>query len=510
MINRRLAQNLSPAPQIFTDTQKAPVLGWNARDSLADMKEGFAQILDNLVPVPGGVELRAGQSVHTSGASGTTESLMPWYGPAGAKLLSASGGNLYDVTTSGAVGAALATGKTSNRWQHVNLNGYLLAANGADAMIRYDGSSLAATGITGVSTAAIIHLNIYQERLFLIEKDKLKFWYLPVKTIAGAATDFDLSFVAKKGGALLAMLTWSRDGGNGLDDLAVFVTTNGEVIIYQGTDPSDASKWSLIGVFTLARPVASRRGLAQYGADALLLTEDGLLPVSTALTEARKRNDLSVSNLINPAFTAAIATDGSRFGWEVTLFGGKNLLLVNVPQSNGQFHQYVMNTTNRAWCRFRGIEASCLAEFNGGLYIGLSGGRVAKYGGVSDFGANIVGDAKTAMSSFRTAGRRKRWTFIRPALRANGPVNALIALDTDYTDREFSTVPSSTAGASSLWDTSPWDTTPWGAEATITDAWIDIATDWAYAAATRLRVASNSTPITWYETAYQMERGDAL
>jgi hypothetical protein len=45
----------------------------------------------------------------------------------------------------------------------------------------------------------------------------------------------------------MAMGTWTLDAGYGVDDYAVFITNNGEAIVYKGSDPSDPNDWSLIG-----------------------------------------------------------------------------------------------------------------------------------------------------------------------------------------------------------------------------------------------------------------------
>ena len=47
-----------------------------------------------------------------------------------------------------------------------------------------------------------------------------------------------LSGAATKGGKLLFGATWSIDAGDGIDDKCVFVTDQGELLIFTGSDPS--------------------------------------------------------------------------------------------------------------------------------------------------------------------------------------------------------------------------------------------------------------------------------
>ena len=52
--------------------------------------------------------------------------------------------------------------------------------------------------------------------------------------VAGAASMFDLGQIFTEGGYLMAMATWTVDAGYGVDDLAVFITSEGEVAVYRG------------------------------------------------------------------------------------------------------------------------------------------------------------------------------------------------------------------------------------------------------------------------------------
>ena len=47
--------------------------------------------------------------------------------------------------------------------------------------------------ITGVSTKNIINVNIFKNRIWLVQKNSLSAWYLPALAIQGAAVEFPLS-----------------------------------------------------------------------------------------------------------------------------------------------------------------------------------------------------------------------------------------------------------------------------------------------------------------------------
>ena len=234
-------------------SRPAPVKGWNARDPIADLEPDEAITLENFYPSASDVMLRKGINDHVTGISGQVETLMPYNKPDGTQtLFGAAGTAFYDVTSAGAVGAAVVSSLTNARWQHINFTNssgtsYLCGFNGVDSPRYWDGSSwLTITGvstpaITGLTASEIVAATVHQRRMWLLQKDTLKAWYLPADSVGGAATAFDLSGIAKRGGYLMAIDTWTLDAGAGVDDHWVAVTSEGEIIVYAGTDPSNSS-----------------------------------------------------------------------------------------------------------------------------------------------------------------------------------------------------------------------------------------------------------------------------
>ena len=210
----------------------APIGGWNARDSLAEMLPTEAVAINNWWPTTVDLEERKGFVNWATGMTGTVETIIPYNGVTGVDRLFAftSTGNIHDVTSPNVVGAALVTGLSNGRWQHVAFatpgGNFILACNGVDNMRRYDGTSWTDIGasITGVASTTIISLNAFKGRVWMVQKDTLNMWYLPTLAIAGAATLFPLGSVFQMGGFLRTMATWTVDAGTGADDNAVFIT----------------------------------------------------------------------------------------------------------------------------------------------------------------------------------------------------------------------------------------------------------------------------------------------
>ena len=262
--------------------------GWDTSESVADMPEDRAVFLDNWFPETDKVTVRRGSEVHSTGLTGMVETLIEYTALSGAgKLFAANNGSIYEVTSGGAVGSAVSTGHTNNRWQYVNMGTaggqFVRLVNGADTPLLYNGSTWATTAITGPTAANLVWCNVHQRRLWVGEEDSLSAWYLAVNNVSGAATEFPLAGIFRLGGFIMAMGTWTRDAGDGMDDVAVFLTSEGECAIYSGTDPSDAALWLLVGVFRIGKPIG-RRCFVSAGSDLIIVTQDGFVPLSAILT----------------------------------------------------------------------------------------------------------------------------------------------------------------------------------------------------------------------------------
>src|SRR6185436_18207516 len=144
--------------------------------------------------------------------------------------------------------------------------------------------------------------------------------------------EFPLGSEATKGGYLLAMASWTRDGGSGVDDFAVFITSEGEAIVYQGTNPSSATTWAKIGSYVIGRPLG-RRCVMQYGAECVVITENGIFPLSSLLQSGDERAKFALSYKIQNAIVNAARAYGPNFGWKAITFPAYDAVLVNVPIS---------------------------------------------------------------------------------------------------------------------------------------------------------------------------------
>lgn len=492
----------------------APVGGWNARDALANMAPTDAVTLDNLFPGVSSVSLRGGYSQHVTGISGQVQTLMTYNGGATDKMFAIAGGNIYDATTAGAVGAAVVSGLTNSQWEYVNITtsggSYLYSANGVDAPRLYDGSTW--TAITGASTPAITGVTttdlhaptLFKNRMWFIQKNTLKAWYLPTASVGGAAQALDLSSVARNGGVLIAMATWTIDAGYGVDDNLVFVTDQGEIIVYRGTDPSSASTWALIGVWQVGSPV-SRRCVTKYGGDLLILTLDGLLPMASALQSSRLDPQVALSDKIQGAFATVTRQYKSNFGWALLYNPLNNALIVNVPVNTGQQQQFVMNNITKAWCRFTGWYSNCWAllgdtpYFGGDGFVAQAWTTASGTGGYNDNGSAIATRALQAFNYFETRGVIKYFTRGRPTIYTNGQPAINIGMNVDFQTADIVGPLSFSPTVYGLWDVGLWDSALWGSDTVVTNNFTGLQ-GIGYCGAVNFNSSSKNLTLEWAST----------
>lgn len=504
------------------DTIPAPVGGWNAIDPIANMPVHDAIRLENLFPRTASVALRGGATSWTTGFAARVKSFVAWNDPANAasKLFGCTDGGIYNATSSGAIGAAVTTltnGKVYST--QMGLSGaanWLMCFNGTDAPRYFNGTAW--TTITGVSTPALttgptlanlIFPYVFKRRLYLLEKNKLSFWFLAPDVVGGDMTEFQLGPLCNKGGYVVAMGSWTRDGGNGADDFAVFITSEGEVAVFSGSNPADATNFLLVGVYQIGRPLG-RRCFMKLGGDLTVITNEGVVPLSKAIT-AGDRKLVAYTRKIQNAFAEAARIYGTYYGWEGTHYPAQQAIIFNVPTiEHSMAEQYVMNTVTGSWCKFTAWQASCFAVFGGELYYGAATSTVKAWNGTADFTANIQADAKTAFQYFARKGMMKKVNMVMPHIAADGNVDYLLGINADFKDSAPSGVATTVATTGGIWGTGLWGTALWGGALDVVKQWKTPEAEPGLCLALLLRIASKSIRFEWFATSYLYEPATGL
>lgn len=322
-------------------------------------------------------------------------------------------------------------------------------ANGAN-------SEASTVTVSNVATSDLSYVFAHQNRLFLCQKNSLIAWYLPAGQIGGAASSLNFSGVFQRGGNLLFGATWSLDSGAGLDDKCVFVTTQGEVAIYSGTDPSSASTWVLEGRYDIGRPLG-RNAHIRVGGDLLVATDDGIVPLSTTLT--KDPSDLTLA-AVTRAVKTTWAEEVERRTSPVDLLKWTTgeLMIAIFPEAS---RALTANLQSTAWAIQTGWNGVCGAVLGDNAYVGQADGKVKQINVTgADMGAPFTAKVCCAFSEFGDPLRYKQATMVRAAWFADGAFNASYGASIDY-NVEFGSAPLVAPEAASS-DSLVWGSGNWG------------------------------------------------
>lgn len=492
----------------------SPIGGWNTRDSLDAMNVTDAVSLDNWFPGLGSCWIRGGSSEYATGLGGSVRMLAEFNAGAARKFIAGANNNIWDISATGA-GVSLAAGFTSNEWQAAQFDDASGGArmglvNGADDPQQYDGSTITAMTISGTSLtpANLNGIHIYKGRSYFWDDRTQDFWYSATNALGGALTKFPLGRVQGSGGNLVAMGTYSESSGDGPNDRAVFLMSSGDVFLYEGSDPGSASDWALRGHFSLGAPI-SKRAVKKVGADLIMVTKAGYIPLATVLGAGRLVEQ-QASGKIRGAALDATRQFGSLSGWDLMHYPTRNQLIVNVPTSSG-FVQHVMNTETQAWCRFTGLAAQCWALYNDLAYFGTADGTVHLYdSGYNDAGTPIQADGQTAWNYIRDRRALKKVTAIRTQMRMSGGQSSYaVGVGVDFKRVALGAQINIAAPNTAAWDAANWDAAQWADESTTVSRW-NSAKGCGYALSTRLAIASSQQRIEWLSNTYLVEPGGVL
>jgi len=505
-------------------TMPAPVGGLNGRDGLADMPAKDAFVLDNWIPNNTTVDTRGGSANWVTGVGAPVESLEVFAGGAASKLLAFGNGSVYDVSLTGALGAAIKSGRVGNKVSSCMFSNagaqYLMGCTGSDVMFAYDGTTWTDTTITGLTGLATTLTGVFAfkgQRLFLVQKNQLGFYYLGVGAIQGAAAYFDLSQVCRRGGYLIGIASYSAESsGSTPADYVVFMTSEGEYVVYTGTDPSNAATWALVGRYYSSPPIG-RKGWFNFRSDLFIICDEGIIAFSEIRTNGESGKDIEYVSAKLGTALAQYMVNNATHGWSGISYPRGNLLIVNVPTAAttaGEYVQFAMNTDTNAWCRFTKWNGLCFAVFNRRLFFGTSDGRIVLADeGNKDLSLDIICDARQAFNYFDdghgSGDADKHFHFATFIVQADGTPALASSLCVNWEDDQPTLTTTGLDASGAQWDVSSWDVTDWagsGATQQLTVPYGKIG----YVASPWLRASTLGSGLKWFATRVVAEKLNGL
>lgn len=515
---RRPAAATRPKPRISKAASfAAPVGGWIRNTALAQpgarLPDGSAVsgafALENFFPTATGIKMRRGSAsfAQIGDDSAAVAAMFAYINGNNAKLFAASSSAIYDVTSPAvpenvllvddqgnqivddaghtiiglpSVSAPVVGSLGSGAWsvaQFATPGGtFLRCVNGSDTPLVFNGTSFATTpaitgtaidGVTALDPKSLSNVWVHQRRLFFVQKDTLNAWYLPADAIGGTAVPLPLGGVFTRGGALLFGAAWSLETGatSGLTEQCAFFSTEGEVAIYQGTDPGTAATWSKVGVYRIGKPLGPK-AFIHAGGDLAIATDVGLVPLSQAVQrDFAALSPAAISYKIETAWNEAVADQPS--GWTLEVWPTNQMVLVAPPQGSAATGQvFAANARTGGWGLFTGWNVTCLQLFGDRLFFGSANGMVIEANVTgTDRGSPFTSSYVPMFDMLKNPGALKTSLLMKAVLRSPTEIVPQLSLQSEYQVNLPAAPDAAPIASANVWGTAIWGVSTWGGEA---------------------------------------------
>jgi hypothetical protein len=470
----------------------APIGGINTVSSGVDMPASDSIYSYNVIGCEYGLRSRLGWREWCTNLDGPVRSILPFAGSTGDgaanRLFACTSTGIWDVSASSAAPTQVLTFPTQNDdsgWGNacvfVNAAGshflcYWDEANGfhtyAESGATWTAGGISGVPLTGVDPTRLVFGLSWKNRLWMVEKDTAKAWYLGIGAVSGAVSGFNFGARFKSGGDLRCLASWTFDGGSGIDDALVAVSGGGDVVVYKGTDPSSAATFGLAGVWYVGAVPAGRRITTDSGGELLLMTSTGIQSLSKLTSGGVGYSTQYETGKIANLFNQLQASTSTLRGWGMRLHPQDAALMVTVPvAANQATQQLVMSLSTKGWHQYRDLPMGVSAEpWGGTLYFGTEDGRVCVNDGYVD--GVLLGDPDSyapiewsLLTGFSNLGspNQKRVQIMRPTVLSQGgaiPFEAQARYRWDLS--EIAALGAAPGASGSAWDSALWDEAIWG------------------------------------------------
>lgn len=477
----------------------APIRGIDTRVSVTAFDPEYCIYTYNLVPYDYGMRVRHGyrewavDTVSTSSLGIRT--LIPFINntTADKALFAVTNEGIWDVTTTDVPPvlkvaftdtSANAGWGTYTHYTDDAESDVLFYADSVNGLFSYDEGTdtwAQAAGITGPIIENVNFIVLHKQRLWMIEENSTKAWYLPAGSISGQAIEFFFGSKFKHGGYLVGLFNWSVDGGDGVDDVLVAISRAGDVLPYQGEDPSAVDTWRLIGTYFVGYVPLGPSLATQSGGELYILSAFGLTSMNDLLKGVNTTDMVdtpsasSISRRIAERIRARMDLSADEYGWDIQLVPSQGGILVKTPDANGWVDlQYIYNVTSAGWGFWRSVPINCFESFDGKLVFGTRDNRVCFLDihidnvkltppAVGPNGVPVNFSTLTTYQPLNEPALVKRATLIRPDfISGSRPTYSVAArYDYDLSEVQLKAIPPLFTKA--LWDIGIWDSAVWSA-----------------------------------------------
>ena len=264
----------------------------------------------------------------------------------------------------------------------------------------------------------------------------------------------------------------------------------------------------------MSRPIGYRCTM-QYQGDIVIISEDGYIPMSKALSlDKANASQVSFSDKIRGLVLERTKAGRNKFGWQSVIYGRGGYAVFNVPVSE-QYEQHVVNVNTGAWCRFTNIRAFCWGLFQNRLYFGSDEGVFLFDEGYADNGTHICGVVEQAYSNLGNPNL-KRIQLINPRTKSSVKYALVVYTNMDFDSQDKASAENIGTVGITKWDKAQWSTlakpigTKWATlKGKIRSQWIGNSAT-GFKASVVFKTKTKGNLIEWYDTGFRYEQGSSI
>ena len=401
-------------------------------------------------------------------------------------MFAATSSGIYDITAGGAGAHTLAhawpvKGGAAGWISYVNYTNvggdhFLLVCDEANGYYIFDGTTWTLANFTGNPKPLaedLVQVCEWQGRIWFVERGTSTAWFLDPLSLTGDITPMDVGNRFMKGGHLVQNTTWTIDDGDGMNDRFVQVSSSGDVLVWEGINPTKAADLHLIGRWFVGAVPEGRRVMSDWGGDVVVLASRGIVKLSELVQNSSVyTSEAELTSNITRYIRAEMGKSLDEYGWSIEIAPAENIAIVSVPRIATELNkapiQFVVNINTGGWSMFKHLDIVCMDKSVSGFFFGTSDGRVMRLEGATD-NASLDGSTSEAIkfnllthySDFGSAGNWKRPQFLRPSWVGGAQPSYLAKVQFDFDLTEYNEVPPYSTADETVFDAAIWGTDTW-------------------------------------------------
>lgn len=258
-------------------------------------------------------------------------------------------------------------------------------------------SSITLSDMTGIVT--------HHDRIYLWNEnaDDAEFFHAEQVSALDPITfvRFPLYALGNIKGRVKAMVSLTIDAGHGSNDVLAIIMTTGQVVVYEGLDPSDPTDWRIWGRVPGLSDAVSANAVVHIGVDALIATRGGVVSLMSLLQTGAEAVVTSASDAIDGDLRETIEAGLAFRGWQMIHDPKGEFMILNYPTAADAYAQWVYVYASKGWFQWT-VPARWWFSRDGSLYF------IDTSGDVRSFGASNADEPAMTMTWWTT------WQMLSP------------------------------------------------------------------------------------------------